>query len=622
MATGVEEEHNDVILGLGGWRLHWVREPWQWRQQVETPSGEVLALEGEGSGWDAYDPWDDRAVHLVVPGDVQPHVDERCVTFAWTAELSGRVLAVEAEFRQVDGDSVAFIAKLTPRVDVEYPHFSYGLTVLPGGLVRPFQWAQSPSQLAFSFPDQELTFWLLSTYDHTRGVRRFDGCQSAVFEHPSPGSLRFFLRTPPGYTAKSVRRHVLPAGKSMVLRGVLRVSPGAFYDGLTGNWQHQPLEALPPRYSYREYLAPIPPMFLDPRKYVEEGAGLTTITAVDGRPDAQSFQTWTRGPGFGGGWDGENAHNLLLHEDLLGPTPNRKLHRAHARKLLDGWIANPDYLVPENVYWRQPGDMAGTYVCSRWMPDYIWSAHQGTTMHWLAETHRLAGWEDALGTAQRLAMWLVRNQAPDGSLPSLWQFHVDLDELWRPDTPLERHYTGELPARLAGMLPCDARPPVTRPPLPDPVRAREVLGCQPASCAPLVTGLLSLHAQDGNADWLAAGRRLADHLVRQLAPPLAGAARRHPRAGPAPQGGAARAARRDRSGDGRPRPRPRQRAAVRAGRRRGPGGRGRAGPRRTPARLALARSRLPRLAARPALARPRTRRRDRARAARPRRAGG
>jgi len=165
--------------------------------------------------------------------------------------------------------------------------------------------------------------------------------------------------------------------------------------------------------------------------------------------------------------------------------------------------------------------MTGAFICSRWMPDFVWSAHQGTTMHWLAHVHRLTGWADTLAVAQDLAAWVVPNQAPDGSLPSLWHFDVDLDALWQPDAPLDRVYEGELPAHLAGMLPCDARPPVTRLPEPGPTRSSEVLGCQPASCAPVVTGLLSLYAQDGNPDWLAAARRLTDHLVAQLRPPLA-----------------------------------------------------------------------------------------------------
>jgi hypothetical protein len=481
----------------------------------------MLAIEGEGAGWEAFDPGLDRFVPLNIPACAEPLANGESVTFAWTALLSGHPVRIEAAFRRISADGVALVARLTPQADLEYPHFSYGLNVLAGGVVPPFQWTHSPSHCAFSYRVPALTLWLISTYDHEQGVQAFDGCQSAGFSQPSPERLRFFLRTPPGYTAKSVRRNLLAAGGSMVLRGVLRVSPGAFYADLDQTWSVQPLEPNPPRYSYREYLAPITAMFRDPKKYVAEGAGLIAITAIDGRPDAQCVQKWTRGPGFGGAWDCENGYNLLLYEDLLGPTPAAAANRAHARRLLDGWLRNPDYFVPPHLRWRQPGDMRDSYICSRWMPDFVWSAHQGTTMHWLAGMHRLAGWPDALEAAQRLAAWVVRNQSPNGSIPSLWQFHVDLDDLWRPDTPLDRQYEGQLPAHLAGMLPCDARPPVTRTPVAGWNRAVKRLDCQPASCAPLVTGLLSLQARDGNPQWLAAARRLADYLVGQLAPPLA-----------------------------------------------------------------------------------------------------
>jgi hypothetical protein len=77
---------------------------------------------------------------------------------------------------------------------------------------------ERPWDFHFSFRTPALTLWLISTYDHAQGVQPFDGCQSAIFTQPSPERLGFFLRAPPGYTAKSLRRSVWRPGSCATSR--------------------------------------------------------------------------------------------------------------------------------------------------------------------------------------------------------------------------------------------------------------------------------------------------------------------------------------------------------------------------------------------------------------------
>jgi hypothetical protein len=339
---------------------------------------------------------------------------------------------------------------------------------------------------------------MINTCDHRHSIRRFSGCQALITEHPDPESLEFHLRMPPGYAEVNKHEYTLKAGQSAGLRCVLALRPGRFYEHRLKNEKIQPLEKHPSRYPYKRYVDMAVNQFMDARKYHPEHKGILYYTAVDGTADKPQFQDWTEGPGWGGGWEIENSYNLLLYANEIAPKHKREQYINHARMMLDGFLTNPKFHVPQGVYYKKKGDMKEAIRTTYWFPDFIWTGGQADFILRLSQIYNMTKWEDCLEKAKKIGQWVLRHQAGDGSIPTLWQFPVQysrklVDMGWRPDFSL-----------------CYRKDK----------KAEVVVGYQPASSAFLIVALLNLYYTDKAEIWRDSALKLlkitAEHLDKDL----------------------------------------------------------------------------------------------------------
>jgi hypothetical protein len=290
---------------------------------------------------------------------------------------------------------------------------------------------------------------------------------------------------------------VLKAGQTAELRSIVAIRPGFYYEHMEANERLQPLEAHKPRYPYRHYVDMAVKNFHDPKKYHKEHKGILYYTAVDGDVKNPRIQYWTEGPGWGGACDAENAYNTLLYGQKFAKASERQQFETHARRMLDGWLTNPRFRVPKNVYCKKPGDMDEAIIATGWFPDCIWTAAQADFILRLSDIHAMTGWSDCLETAKNIGRWVLRHQAADGSIPTLWQFPIKYSkELlgdWRPTYSL--------------CLRKDSR-------------AQVLVEGQPASSCFLIVALFHLHKVDPQGPWYRAALKLLKWTVARLNLPL------------------------------------------------------------------------------------------------------
>jgi len=466
-----------------------------YRLMVLSKSGSILALEGEQTGLFIH--VGGQARRLAIPVDAEIlEVGQAQANWQYCDEETG--LVISGRCQRLAPEAALVVHRFGVSRALPSPHLSWGLRLVVNTPINHYHWVQSPTQMGYCFADYGLTLWLISTHEQGRPVGRLAGCQALIAQHPDPVSLEFHLRSPPGFTEPSTQEYGLEPGQVAELRCIVAVRPGFFHEHVQANEGLQPLESCPSRYPYRRYIQMAVEQFHDRRKYHAEGRGILYYTAVDGSPEKPRIQYWTEGPGWGGGFDAENAHTVLLHARQAPTEKLRDQYNCHARAMLDGWLDNPRFRVPPDVFYREPGDMKEAIISTGWFPDCIWTGAQADMILRLSDIYALTGWDDCLCVAREVGRWVQRHQDEDGSIPTLWQFPVEYrEELltdWRPRFSLCRRKD----------------------------RHAEVLvGCQPATACFLVVGLLHLQQVDPRGGWEASAAELLAHVVNRLETPLA-----------------------------------------------------------------------------------------------------
>lgn len=463
------------------------------RLSVRAHDGTLLAYEGEPCGIVVWVDGERFECPMPVTPDLLRVAKNR---ISWRHDYATAGVQVAGDYEKLDAQCLRIKLRFRAVKDLISPHFSWGINMASGEAINNYHWTQSPTQMSYSFKNQALTLWMLN--DHDRPARRFSGCQALVAEHPDPQALEFHVRTPPGYAEVKPHAHVLKAGQTAEIMCVLALRPGWFYEHKAANAKIQPLEKLPSRYPYKRYVEMAVAQFMDQRKYHAEDKGIMYYTAVDGTPEQPQFQDWTQGPGWGGAWEVETAWGLLRYATELAPAKHRARYIRHARNMLDGFLSNPKFRVPAGVQVNQPGDMKEAMLSTYWFPDMIWTGAQADFMLHLSHIYELTQWNDCREAAKAIGTWVLRHQAADGTIPTLWQFPVNYSEKlishgWRPEFSL-----------------CHRKDK----------KAEEVVGYQPASSAFLVLALLRLWQIDPAPKWHAAAMKLlavtADRLEQAL----------------------------------------------------------------------------------------------------------
>ncbi len=426
--------YDELTLPLASGRLVWRCEyDDSVRLQIEDEEGRVLAVESYDAGlhlragddvWRAEPAWDER-------GRIKRHSNG----WSWERAYPEYGAVVTQTWQRIDDETVEVVSRLTAARHIRQPHISWGMKLMVEPDFSRYAFAQSMTQMGYTWPDAGQTLWLLSLPPENKDNPRFAGCQGLVAENPDWTTLEFHLRLPPGYCAPATKDYALNPGESVEIRGALALRPGAFYQHIESNLNATGMEIHPPRHSYRKYIELTLENFLDSRKYYPCGSGILYHSAVDGDVSNPKIQYWTEGPSWGGACDAENAWNLVLCAQHIPERRDPLL--AHARRMLAGWINNPRFRVPPQVYIKQPGDLDQAYIGTGWFPDCIWTTAQADLMMRLADIHRITAWEECLPEARKIAEWTLSRMDSDGAIPSVWQFPVEYaPELgfgWRPN---------------------------------------------------------------------------------------------------------------------------------------------------------------------------------------------
>ena len=489
--------YDELTMSLTAGRLIWRCEyDDSIRLQIEDEKGCILAVESYDTGlylraddhaWRAGPTWDERS-------QMRQHSGE----WSWERPYPEYGVVVAQTWRKIDTETIEVVSRLTATRSIRKPHISWGVKLMVEPNFSRYAFAQSMTQMGYTWPNLKQTLWLLSLPPKDKNTARFAGCQGLVAENPDWTSLEFHLRLPPAYCAPATKDYVLNPGESIEIRGAVALRSGAFYQHLESNLNVTGIQIHPPRYSYRKYIELTLENFLDNRKYYPCGKGILYHSAVDGNISKPQIQYWTEGPGWGGACDAENAWNLVLCAQHIPDRRNALL--AHARKMLAGWINNPRFRVPPQVHISRPGDLAQAYIGTGWFPDCIWTTTQADLIMRLADIHRITAWEECLPEARQIAEWILSRLNPDGTIPSVWQFPVkyppELGFGWRPYFS-RCNRTGHL--------------------------AEVLVGPQPVTALFLSTALRHLARADmgKNSRWQEAAQRLLEWAVPQLELPLA-----------------------------------------------------------------------------------------------------
>ena len=98
-----------------------------------------------------------------------------------------------------------------------------------------------------------LTLWIISTYDHSAGISKYDGCQALETNVLDSGVLECNVKLPPGYTDFD-SKNLLAAGDKVSVHFAFLAAQGTYYETVEKVLRIQPLEALVPRYGFRQHV--------------------------------------------------------------------------------------------------------------------------------------------------------------------------------------------------------------------------------------------------------------------------------------------------------------------------------------------------------------------------------
>lgn len=433
----IELSGSTVTLQSGETRLVWTKEADQWILRVDARSCDetwiTLLVEDRNSGYRAYleGPISWRERKYCVPSWVLPEIEnEKTLRWGWTQIIGGNELQTDARFSGVGDNGVDFIVSWRLGRDTVRPHFGYSL-ITPGETpIDDYAWIQSPSQTGITDPKSNSTVWFASTYDRTKGISKFDGCQAMFAKKDSLGNLLISLKLPPAYTDfDSVNE--LKKGTPVTIRGALIASSDVYYRSFPLVLNRQPLEPQPARFSYRKHLDLVIETLKDPRKWKSEGEGIIYYCVVQGDPFYHSYRMARdrEGPGWGGSWDLEMIYMFHQYRNMFADRDTAAFIENHCDRMLRGWIENPKFRMGPDLTWREPGDMRDSFVAALMLDgptrpedeaDVIWTCHNAYTIYYLSKLSALTGQEKYRNHALAVAEWFFRVRNEDGTVPTLW----------------------------------------------------------------------------------------------------------------------------------------------------------------------------------------------------------
>ena len=470
-------------------KLDWTREESEWRLRVlgRAENGQWTCLAGETArtGFRAFlfgpVSWRERVYRI--PSCVQPAASgDDTLRWEWTQEVGATELQMECSYTVHEAGCL--LGKISWRLPCanQRPHFGYGVAVERDEAIDNFSWLYSPSQMGYFDRDTGLTLWLISTYDHSAGISKYDGCQALEINMSDVGVLECNVKLPPGYTDFD-SKNLLAAGETVSVHFAFLVAEGTYYDTMAQVLKIQPLEALAPRYSLRQHVDLVMRALQDPRKWHAEGDGIINHGVVRRDPSTGHFviDEDREGPGWSGCWDLEMIYAFNQYRHLYADEATKRFIDEHSIRMLKGWIENPRFRLGATVSWRAPGDMKDSFVAAvrvqgpvrqEQEQDIIWTCHNAYMIYFLSKLTTLTGDPGYRQHALQIAEWFLRMQAADGSVPSLWAFENG--------------------------------------------KARVIREFQPGSCLYMTSGLLELHKATQDERYRQSALRLADFAYPQL----------------------------------------------------------------------------------------------------------
>ena len=434
----IEVLESEVSIVHGRTKLRWVKNEREWHLLVEGLGADgawsTLMQETVDSGYRAYldGPVSWRERKYRIPSMVQPIVEnDGSVRWEWEQDIGGNLVRTNSRFTVTDGEGISHDVSWSLDRDTMRPHFGYSVTAVREAPINDYNWIQSPSQAGITDPKTGTSFWMVSTYDHGKGITKFDGCQ-AIFSHKiDPNTLVMCVKLPPGYMDFNAENH-LPAGDTVSLHCVLFATDGPFYQGIEKVLAIQPLEMLPPRFGYRKHVDMVIETLRDSRKWKTEHEGIIYYCVVQGNPFTNSYKIVRdrEGPGWGGSWDLEMIYMFNQYKGLWADSETKDFIEQHTAKMLKGWIQNPKFRTGSDVTWKEPGDMRDSFVAALMLngptrpmdeADVLWIANNAYMIYYLSKITTLTGDETYRDHAYAIAEWFFRIRNDDRSMPTLWQ---------------------------------------------------------------------------------------------------------------------------------------------------------------------------------------------------------
>ena len=420
-------------------KLEWRKEEEEWVLRVMGRTGEgrwePLARETHTTGYRAFlfgpVSWRERVYRI--PWWVEPEAERDAgLKWSWKQEIGGNLVHMESSLAADEAGSIRGRVSWELTTDQVRPHFGYGVTVKREEEIDNYCWLESPSQAAFYDKTLGITFWMISTYNHSAGISKYDGCQALAVKKPTGEELEINVKLPPGYTDFD-SKNLLKAGEKVTLHYAFLVAGGTYYDTIEQVLKVQPLEALGPRYSYGKHVDMAITALRDSRKWHAEGEGIINYGVVRGDPWKKYFviDEDREGPGWSGCWDLEMIYTFSQYRKLYADEQTKRFIDEHSKKMLKGWIRNPRFRIAEDVSWREPGDMKDSCIAAVRVEgpvrqeeeqDIIWTCHNAYMIYYLSKISTLTGDMEYRSHAFPVTEWFFRMQSDDGSVPSLWIF--------------------------------------------------------------------------------------------------------------------------------------------------------------------------------------------------------
>lgn len=488
--SAVATKPEKVSIESRSTRLEWIRQESEWRLRIfgRAEKGEWTHLAGETArtGYRAFlfgpVSWRERVYRI--PSYVRPKaIGKEALKWSWKQKVGGIELQMESSYTVSDEGCVMGNISWQLPSENGRPHFGYGVALERAEAIDHFSWLYSPTQMGFFDQHTGLTLWIISTYDHSAGISKYDGCQALETNVLDSGVLECNVKLPPGYTDFD-SKNLLAAGDKVSVHFAFLVAQGTYYETVEKVLRIQPLEALVPRYGFRQHVDLVIMALRDPRKWHDEGQGIINHGVVRGDPWTKYFviDEDREGPGWSGCWDLEMIYAFNQYRNMYADDETKRFIDEHSTRMLKGWIENPRFRLDDTVSWRVPGDMKDSFVAAVRVQgpvrqeeeqDIIWTCHNAYMIYFLSKITTLTGDPVYRQHALQIAEWFFRMQDQNGAVPSLWAF--------------ENGY------------------------------AREIREFQPGSCMYMISGLLELHGVTKDERYKQSALRLAEYAYPVLA---------------------------------------------------------------------------------------------------------